>query len=308
MRPIAKTQNPLMFPLNRILRTEGGVRTLRVLSAETEGALGLSDIAQKTGLTVAGVCKVIERLLECGIVVNTSAGRGRQYALSRNTPLVPILASLFQWEQNRYNDLLNSLHDQMRGISPRPESVWVEQWPQEPGDPLVIGLLHSSRYLAGAGREARRLLTQIESEFDITIELNCYTKADLSDHAPHWVTLLLGVPPPRERKQTKRGRPRNPHSVLDKRSLERCHGIVSLIGKNRSLIVRARRHVQELLREGQGAADHDLREWLMVLESYSLHRLLKFLVSDTPRAVRLRQSCPFFAVLSDAERVQLKEE
>jgi len=41
-------------------------------------------------------------------------------------------------------------------------------------------------------------------------------------------------------------------------------------------------------------------------ESYSLHRLLRFMVSDAPRAVRLRQSCPFFAVLRDKERLQLE--
>ena len=51
-----------------------------------------------------------------------------------------------------------------------------------------------------------------------------------------------------------------------------------------------------------GPASHDLREWHTILSKYSRHRLRDFLVSDTPRAQRLRQSSPFFAVLSADER------
>ena len=48
-----------------------------------------------------------------------------------------------------------------------------------------------------------------------------------------------------------------------------------------------------------------LREWHDILTNYSGQRVRDFIVSDTPRAQRLRQSSPFFAVLSAYEREKI---
>jgi hypothetical protein len=53
-------------------------------------------------------------------------------------------------------------------------------------------------------------------------------------------------------------------------------------------------------------ADADLREWLEILQSYPITRLLRFLTSPSARAARLRQSSPFYPVLTDRERQQLR--
>lgn len=307
MRPIANNQNLLMFPLNGILRTEGGVRVLRSLAGETRGALSVPDITSRTGLTAAGVWRAIERLVQCGIVADTSAGQRRQYALCRETPIARVLVTLFEAEHQRYGKLLKSLRHCVRKVSPQPECVWIKELPQEPGDPLVLGFLHSSRHVSKSARQFRRLLTEVEHDFDITIEINIYTRADLPRHGAEEKLVIFGKVPPRGKSRSGRVPRTQPHQELDRRSLARCRALVSLIEKDKSLIRRAQEHVERLLDEGQGAADHDLREWLMILESYSLHRLLEFIVSSVPRATRLRQSCPFFAVLNAQQRVKLKE-
>ena len=56
------------------------------------------------------------------------------------------------------------------------------------------------------------------------------------------------------------------------------------------------------MHEGQGTAARDVGEWRQLLEAYSPERLRDLLVSGTSRAQRLRQSSPFFAVLTPEER------
>ena len=82
-------------------------------------------------------------------------------------------------------------------------------------------------------------------------------------------------------------------------------GIADLIRSDPSLIRRATQHVTRLLHEGQGTANGDLVEWGQLLETYSPERMRDLLVSTTSRAERLRQSSPFFAVLTSSERDQL---
>lgn len=78
-----------------------------------------------------------------------------------------------------------------------------------------------------------------------------------------------------------------------------------------SLRVRARRHLDRLLTQDQGAAVHDLIEWRQILDAYSDQRLVDFLKTAGPRAMRLYQSMPFLAVLSardiDALYVAMEE-
>jgi hypothetical protein len=79
------------------------------------------------------------------------------------------------------------------------------------------------------------------------------------------------------------------------------------LDKNPSLTRRAIRHIERVLHEERGAATHDLQEWQAILSSYSLERLKEFLIAETSRAARLRQSSPFFAVLSAEERDRVLE-
>ncbi len=92
------------------------------------------------------------------------------------------------------------------------------------------------------------------------------------------------------------------HDDRDKRAVRLSAAIAEILDRDPSLIKRAARHLDFQLQEDQGTASHDLREWRDILAHYSRQRIKDFLLAETPRAQRLRQSSPFFAVLSPDER------
>ena len=143
MRPVASKQNPLRNPLNVLLGTEAHVRLLRVLANETDGPLTAPDAAGRSGLTIRGARKALNRLLESGIVVRVGGGRKHQYELNRSDKLVKAVLKLFQAEKNRYEELLSSVKEEIGKLSPYPYSAWVQEFPRETGEPLVIGLYES---------------------------------------------------------------------------------------------------------------------------------------------------------------------
>ena len=73
------------------------------------------------------------------------------------------------------------------------------------------------------------------------------------------------------------------------------------------MLNRAREKVLEKLEYREPGNGHDLWEWRKVFDTYPLPRLLHFLESDSPRAVRLRRSSPFPEVMSEGERERLGE-
>ena len=92
------------------------------------------------------------------------------------------------------------------------------------------------------------------------------------------------------------------HSHREQRALRLSRGIAALLRSDPSLIKRAIRHIDRLLEDDQGAAGQDLLEWRQILQTYSVERLRDFITSQSSRAARLRQSSPFFAVLTAEER------
>jgi hypothetical protein len=87
--------------------------------------------------------------------------------------------------------------------------------------------------------------------------------------------------------------------------LELSRKLAEAIENDVSLVRRAKEHVQRMLRKDHGSATKDIKEWRDILESYSIRRLSRFLTAASERANRLRQSSPFFAILSTDERNQL---
>ena len=84
-------------------------------------------------------------------------------------------------------------------------------------------------------------------------------------------------------------------------------GLLALLGENLSLIKRARQRVLQKLEHRHPNNGHDDWEWRKILDTYPLPKLLHFLESDSPRALRLRKSSPFAEVLSEEEKAKLKE-
>jgi len=95
------------------------------------------------------------------------------------------------------------------------------------------------------------------------------------------------------------------HLRLDPEDPVFHEGLLALLGENLSLIKRAREKVLEKLEHRHPNNGHDDWEWRKILDTYPLPKLLHFLESESPRAVRLRKSSPFAEVLSEEEKARL---
>ena len=305
MRPIASEQNSLRNPLNELLGTEALVRLLRVLASEVDGPLTTSDAAALAGLTIPGAHKALKRLLKSGIVVRVGGGRRHQYELRRSDALVIALLKLFQSEKDRYAALISAIKEEIEKVAPYAHSAWIQEFPGEFGDPMIIGILHETKHLANYCYLLRKKLHQIEQDFDLTIEVNGYTKADLPELETNKVTLLYGfLPFPDKHSRDAFANLAN-HAERDQRMLELSGRLADAIEQDNSLVRRAKEHVQRLLKKDQGLATQDIEEWRDILETYSIRRLSRFLTATSERANRLRQSNPIFAILNAEERRRL---
>lgn len=305
MRPVVSEQNYLRNPLNRLLGTEANVRLLRALADETDEPLAAPDIAAQSGLTIQWTRKALKRLFQSGFVLRVGGGRKHQYELNRSDKLVKAVEKLFQAEKNRYEALLNSIKGEIEKLSPYPHSAWVREFPREYGEPLVIGLLHETRYLSNYIHQLQTALNRLERKFDLTLEVSGYTKADIPRFGGDEVTLLYGIMPfPDKTSRQMHAKPLT-HKEKNQRMLELSRKLAEAIEHDISLVRRAKEHVQRMLKQDHGSAAKDIREWRDILESYSIRRLSRFLTSTSERANRLRQSSPFFAILSTDERNQL---
>lgn len=297
MRPIASKQPFVRYPLNRLLGTAANVRLLRVLADEVVGPISASEAADRTGLTESGARRALDHLAKTGFVVRVGGGRSQQFTL-REDALSQSLRALFRAEHARYDELIRSLRTGLEGLT-EVRVAWLEVLPEEVWEPLEIGLVTDSASLGWLKTEVRRRLLDIEQEFDMTIEVRGFSGADMPPVSSDDVTLLAGVPP---FQWTQKHAPLTFHGQRERRALRLSEAIAELLREDPSIVRRAERHLERVLKDEPGAASEDLREWQAILATYSPERLNRFLVSESPRAQRLRQSSPFVAVLTADER------
>ena len=305
MRPIVSDQSSLRNPLNGVLGTEAHVRLLRVLASEVDGPLTASNAAQRAGLTTPGAHKALRRLLRSGFVVRVGGGRKHQYELRRPDELVKALLKLFQAEKDRYEELLSAIKKGFEKLVPYPHSAWIQEFPSEFGDPMLMGVLHETKRLPNYIHRLGKQLHQVERDFDLTIEVNGYTKADLPDLEADEVTPLYGVLPFPDKYIREMHATPLTHEERDQQMLKLSRKLADAIEHDTSLVRRAKEHVQRMLKSDHGSATKDIEEWHDILESYSIRRLSQFLISASERANRLRQSNPLFAILNSDERSRL---
>jgi predicted transcriptional regulator len=287
------------------LGTEANVRLLRALANETDEPLTAPDIAARSGLTIQWTRKALKRLFQSGFVLRVGGGRKHQYELNRSDKLLKAVLKLFQVEKNRYEELLSSIKEEIENLSPYPHSAWVQEFPREYGEPLVIGLLHETRHLSKYVHQLRTALNRVERIFDLTLEVNGYTKADIPRFDADEVTLLFGIMPfPDKYSREMHAKP-STHKEKNQHMLELSRKLAEAIEQDTSLVRRAKELVQRMLKKDHGSATKDIEEWGDILESYSIRRLSRFLTSTSDRANRLRQSNPLFAILSPDERNRL---
>ncbi len=305
MRPVVVAQNSLRYPLNELLGTESHIRILRVLANDVDGPVTAPNAAERTGLTIPGTHQALKRLVKSGFVVRVGSGRRHLYALNRSDKMIKALLRLFQAEANRYEALLDAIKKELEKPTPYPRSAWIQELPDEYGDPLVIGVLHETKRLANYIHRLRTHLNRVERTFDITIEIKGYTKADIPDLGADKVTLLFGIMPFPDKYSRELHTKPSTHQEKDRQMLALSHQLAEAIENDPSLVRRAKEHVLRMLKNDHGSATQDIEEWRNILESYSIRRLSRFLTSTSERANRLRQSNPLFAILSTEERYKL---
>jgi DNA-binding Lrp family transcriptional regulator len=305
MRPIVSEQNPLRYPLNELFGTRAHVRLLRVMANEVDGPLSASDVAKRAGLTVPGALKALERLLRSGFISRVGGGRKHQYEIRSSDRLMQTTLELFQVENERYEQLLATIKNEFKHLTPHPHAAWIQPFPKETGEPLTLGLLHETLHLTNCVRQLRTKLNEIEHVFNLTIELEGYTKADIPDLKFHDITPLYGIIPSLDRPTRQQMKSPLTHREKDRRLLALSRKLAKAIEQDTSLLRRAKNHIHRLLNEDQGTANRDLAEWRDILDMYSIQRLSRFITSSSERADRLRQSNPFFAILNSDERTRL---
>lgn len=296
---MALPNNVLRYPLNFLLSTEANIRLLRLFLYEVGAPLGATDAAERTGLTRAGARKALNRLAKTGFVTRIGTGRSQQYAIQGADPILAAMAELFRAEHDRFDRTLSRIRNVFQDV-PEIHAAWIQKLPEEMGQPLEIAVLARSHALSWLKDDLRARLRELEKDLDLIIELAAYSTADAPEVSPDEVTLLAGVlEKPWSREATSRV---TRHDEREERALRLSRATAVLLRSDPSLAKRAVRHIERLLREDQGAAAQDLMEWRQVLETYSPERLRDFITSSSSRAARLRQSSPFFAILTAEER------
>jgi DNA-binding transcriptional ArsR family regulator len=301
---MARPRDPsdsLRHPLDEILGTRSGVRILRLLADEVDAPLGATEVARRVGLTAAAARGSLEHLARTGFVTRVGGGRKVQYQVREDEPILEALRGVFREERRRYDAFLQQLRDVFER-APEVLSAWMDSAPVAVGTAVQLSVVAETESIPWIREELRTALVPLERRFDQVIEMAVYSRADapaptLDSILPLAGTFSLEWPPGRTIAAT--------HSEIDDRSLRMSRGIAKLLRQDPSMTKRAIRHVERLLQEDQGPATRDLAEWKQVLETYSAERLSGFLASESSRAGRLRQSSPFFAVLTSDERDEL---
>jgi hypothetical protein len=100
------------------------------------------------------------------------------------------------------------------------------------------------------------------------------------------------------------------HIRIEERSIALHRAVAERIRGNPKLMEEAIINLQRYLKQSSSDSRKPvspLVEWQELLENQSLEEILDFMVSDSERARRLRQSSPFAGILSPQERWRIYE-
>lgn len=311
----SEKQSHFRTPLNRIMGTETNVRVLRVLT-DTQTPLSKPEVARRAALNPSGVRRTLDGLIESGIVEAVGAGSQRPVQLRRSHPLAGPLEKLFRAERERVDQFYRTLRSSIAEHSGQIRAAWIQgplaHGQDELGDSVVIGVLASSDVIGEVTSDLTHALTPVGGRHEVRIEVKGYTVPDLlalpsSEVRQLSETLpLLGAPPEayleEEGEADELDQSSRTHEELDRQALEYGRAIADRLADDPTLLERAQRFIDRRIDKASGTERDELREWALLLESMSLPRLREFLVSESERAQRLRQTLPFLEVLTDEER------
>jgi len=313
VQSIASNQSSLRCPLNEVFGSRGQIRLLRVLTAEPEIPLHPSDAASQAGMTESGARKALRRLTRTGLVAKVETDHRDHYVFRPYGALGKEIARLFQVEREWSEALAHAIRRAIRKLPAPPALVWVQDFLTGWTDCLEVAV-HCGRISSVICLEAlREQLGPVEEEFEVLLNLHHYDAEEMK--AVDWsgaVVLLRGQEPvestvPGVDRQSSSISPFPETGRLNPKSAAFSGALVALLEENLSVLRRARENLRGQLDQPQNGNGHDLWEWKKILDTFSLPRLLNFLESDSPRAIRLRATSPFPAILSEEEMGRLAE-
>lgn len=299
---VAPEQNIIRNRLDLILGSKGAVRVLRVLTRYVGTTMTAGRIAEQTGLTAVGTRKLLAQLVRSGFVDRIGEGKSRQYTVRATDPLAPALKALFATELSVHDSFIAQLKSTFSEV-PEVHAAWISSLPTTLGESVDVIAVVEAKSVPWIRQELRTRLSSLEHEFDQVIELSIHTRAEDLGSPPRDGILLAGFAAGQVAQVS--DAPSSTKTGHEKRALHWSRRIAELIQEDPSIIRRATSHIDRLLLEPQGTATPDLLEWRQLLASYSPERLKDFLVSEASRARRLRQSSPFYAVLTPDQRDRL---
>jgi predicted nucleotidyltransferase len=301
----------LRTPLTDILGSKSHIRIIRVLSLRG-GAVSPTKLIKRTGLSKQGVYNGIDRLEKLGVL--NYVGSGKQVELRKEYPLYDILVQTITSEQKYFSQLIKDLKKVIEDLKLKPKSAWiygsVASGNEEYGDPIKIALLGDLKSVDAMASDLRQSIfsSKIEKRFDVTIEVKGVTQAEVDSLRAKDKILLWGTDPSYFLNYNDNESGERTHQEIDRQSLQDADIWVELLKNHPEIIDRTKSYLEEKISSNTSGVSNELNEWYRLLESTSMQRLKKFMQSDSERSTRLRQSLPFWPVLTEAERVELKSE
>jgi DNA-binding transcriptional ArsR family regulator len=312
MRPPKKPQNRLVYPFNEIFGTGANVRLLRVLALQNT-SLTAGELAKRAMLGRSSIYPALRELERAGVVEFIGAGARKLVQLRGGYPLSRTLKELFRAEARRFDALTTALRELLSGMPRAPLSAWIDH-----GEENLESTETPTLYVVARPEELDTLtdylnekLADLERKHDVHIAVHGLMPSELETlhRTPsttlNAVVLLGGVPPvallERSRSTAKTSTIVS-HDEHDARSRRLAVAIAAKIKRDPGLIAIAEERVRRRAREASPRERRELTEWTRILSTMSSARLQRFLLEDSQRAIRLRQTLPALNFLSPVER------
>ena len=316
MKSENNSYSSLQTPLTEILGRKSHVLVLRELLS-VQIPVSHSRIIKCTGLSKQGVYDTVSRLVESGMLIYKGSGRQQKVEVRSDFPLYDSIRQLFEAEKQRFERFQSDLKELAGKLDHQPKSVWIfgqaAEGTDQYGDPVQLAVAGPLKEIDSMMKQFRLFLmeNQIERNFDVTVDIRGVSLADL-ETKPYLtegkLIVIYGVGPcTLLESYTGRTSPKATHKEVDTTSESRAKIWVELLEYHPSIINRAIDYLETRMHEFSGGEKKELAEWLHILKTMPVQRLKKFLMSDTERSVRLRQSLPFWPVLNEHERYKWED-
>lgn len=303
--------SPFSNLLDSVFGSEASVRIVRELCG-ADAPLSRAEIARRSGLSLPGVGYAMEKLHRSGVVEFVGSGARQSVQIRARHPLAAHLGMLFFVERGCGKAALEQLRRAVAGVSPAPRGAWIEEGAGPA--PAVLTVLAGARDVSATREQLRAPLAEIAYSLDLAVEARVVTDADIETTAEEtaavWerATPVYGTGPAGAATAPPRANGRRTHEARDSAALRRGVWIARHLERDPTLAKRARQWLVTQIPVVSPREEHELQEWLDVLNGSSVPRIQHLLSDAGERGTRLRQSNPFIPVLNDRERAQMRKD